>query len=39
LAWPPQKLLSGLHRTCVVISFDGDIGHGSARSIEAYHLF
>jgi single-stranded-DNA-specific exonuclease len=23
----------------VVISFDGDVGHGSARSIEAYHLF
>jgi single-stranded-DNA-specific exonuclease len=23
----------------VVISLDGDIGHGSARSIEAYHLF
>jgi single-stranded-DNA-specific exonuclease len=23
----------------VVISLDGDVGHGSARSIQAYHLF
>src|SRR6185295_13114158 len=34
-----SKIAERLHRPCVVISFDGDIGHGSARSIEAYHLF
>ena len=28
-----------MNRPCVVISLEGDIGHGSARSIEAYHLF
>jgi single-stranded-DNA-specific exonuclease len=34
-----SKIAERLHRPCVVISFDGDVGHGSARSIEAYHLF
>jgi single-stranded-DNA-specific exonuclease len=34
-----SKIAERLHRPCVVISFEGDIGHGSARSIEAYHLF
>lgn len=33
-----SKIAEKLHRPCVVISLDGDIGHGSARSIEAYHL-
>src|SRR5438067_8652909 len=34
-----SKIAERLHRPCVVISFDGDVGHGSARSIQAYHLF
>ena len=34
-----SKIAERLHRPCVVISLDGDLGHGSARSIEAYHLF
>jgi single-stranded-DNA-specific exonuclease len=34
-----SKIAERLNRPCVVISFDGDTGHGSARSIEAYHLF
>src|SRR2546423_3422233 len=34
-----SKIAERLNRPCVVISFDGDVGHGSARSIEAYHLF
>ncbi len=34
-----SKIAERLNRPCVVISFEGDIGHGSARSIEAYHLF
>jgi single-stranded-DNA-specific exonuclease len=34
-----SKIAEHLNRPCVVISLDGDIGHGSARSIEAYHLF
>ena len=33
-----SKIAEKLHRPCVVISLDGDDGHGSARSIEAYHL-
>jgi single-stranded-DNA-specific exonuclease len=33
-----SKIAERIHRPCVVISFDGDDGHGSARSIEAYHL-
>src|ERR1041385_191787 len=34
-----SKISERLHRPCVVISLEDDIGHGSARSIEAYHLF
>lgn len=34
-----SKIAERLNRPCVVISFEGDVGHGSARSIEAYHLF
>src|SRR5437762_5605026 len=34
-----SKIAERLHRPCVVISLEGDTGHGSARSIEAYHLF
>jgi single-stranded-DNA-specific exonuclease len=33
-----SKIAERIHRPCVVISIEGDIGHGSARSIEAYHL-
>src|SRR2546421_1842829 len=34
-----SKIAERLNRPCVVISLAGEIGHGSARSIEAYHLF
>src|SRR5215813_1845971 len=34
-----SKIAERLNRPCVVISLDGDDGHGSARSIDAYHLF
>ncbi len=33
-----SKIAEKLHRPCVVISFEGNDGHGSARSIESYHL-
>jgi single-stranded-DNA-specific exonuclease len=34
-----SKVAEKLNRPCVIISFDeAGIGHGSARSIEAYHL-
>lgn len=33
-----SKIAERINRPCVVISFEGDDGHGSARSIEAYHL-
>ncbi|MBA2340525.1 MAG: single-stranded-DNA-specific exonuclease RecJ [Pyrinomonadaceae bacterium] len=33
-----SKIAERRHRPCIVISMDGDTGHGSARSIEAYHL-
>jgi len=33
-----SKIAERIHRPCVVISVEGEIGHGSARSIEAYHL-
>ena len=33
-----SKIAEKLYRPCIVISFEGDDGHGSARSIEAYHL-
>jgi single-stranded-DNA-specific exonuclease len=34
-----SKIAERINRPCVVISLDGEIGHGSARSIAAYHLF
>ncbi len=33
-----SKIAEKLHRPCIVISLEGDVGHGSARSIQAYHL-
>ncbi len=33
-----SKLAERLNRPCVVFSVDGDVAHGSGRSIEAYHL-
>lgn len=33
-----SKIAERIHRPCVVIAIDDGIGHGSARSIEAYHL-
>jgi single-stranded-DNA-specific exonuclease len=33
-----SKIAERINRPCIVISFEGDDGHGSARSIEAYHL-
>ena len=32
------KIAERINRPCIVISLEGDDGHGSARSIEAYHL-
>lgn len=34
-----SKIAERINRPCVVISLEGELGHGSARSIEAYHLF
>lgn len=33
-----SKIAEKLNRPCVVISLEDGVGHGSARSIEAYHL-
>lgn len=33
-----SKIAERIHRPCVVLSIDGDVAHGSARSIEPYHL-
>lgn len=33
-----SKIAERINRPCVVISIEGEIAHGSARSIEAYHL-
>jgi single-stranded-DNA-specific exonuclease len=33
-----SKIAERINRPCIVISLDGEVGHGSARSIEAYHL-
>lgn len=33
-----SKIAERLHRPCVVLSVDGELAHGSGRSIEAYHL-
>jgi len=32
------KIAERINRPCVVLSIDGDVAHGSARSIEPYHL-
>src|SRR5258707_1025102 len=34
-----SKIAERLHLPCVVISLYGDVGHRSARCLEAYHLF
>jgi single-stranded-DNA-specific exonuclease len=34
-----SRLVERYHRPSVVISFDGDVGRGSGRSIEGFHLF
>jgi single-stranded-DNA-specific exonuclease len=33
-----SKIAERTNRPCIVIALDGEMGHGSARSIEAYHL-
>ncbi|HEY3037799.1 MAG TPA: single-stranded-DNA-specific exonuclease RecJ [Pyrinomonadaceae bacterium] len=33
-----SKIAERINRPCVVFSIDGEIAHGSARSIEPYHL-
>ncbi|HXC69388.1 MAG TPA: single-stranded-DNA-specific exonuclease RecJ [Pyrinomonadaceae bacterium] len=33
-----SKIAERLNRPCVVLSIDGELAHGSGRSIEAYHL-
>jgi single-stranded-DNA-specific exonuclease len=33
-----SKIAERINRPCIVISLEGEDGHGSARSIEAYHL-
>src|SRR5829696_1925117 len=33
-----SKIAERLNRPCVVLSVDGELAHGSGRSIEAYHL-
>jgi len=33
-----SKISERLHRPCIVISLENGLGHGSARSIEPYHL-
>jgi single-stranded-DNA-specific exonuclease len=33
-----SKISERINRPCVVLSIDGDLAHGSARSIEPYHL-
>ena len=33
-----SKIAERVNRPCVVLSIDGDVAHGSGRSIEAYHL-
>src|SRR4029078_1730656 len=33
-----SKIAERLNRPCVVFSIDGELAHGSGRSIEAYHL-
>ena len=33
-----SKIVERINRPCVVLSIDGDVAHGSGRSIEPYHL-
>lgn len=33
-----SKVAERINRPCIVISLEDELGHGSARSIEAYHL-
>jgi len=33
-----SKIVERINRPCVVFSIDGDVAHGSGRSIEPYHL-
>ena len=33
-----SKIVERINRPCVVLSIEGDIAHGSGRSIEPYHL-
>lgn len=33
-----SKIAERINRPCVVLSIDGDVAHGSGRSIEPYHL-
>ena len=33
-----SKIAERINRPCVVFSIDGEVAHGSGRSIEAYHL-
>ena len=33
-----SKIAERINRPCVVLSIDGEVAHGSGRSIEAYHL-
>lgn len=33
-----SKVAEKINRPCIVISLEEDLGHGSARSIDAYHL-
>jgi single-stranded-DNA-specific exonuclease len=33
-----SKIAERINRPCVVLSIDGELAHGSGRSIEAYHL-
>jgi single-stranded-DNA-specific exonuclease len=33
-----SKIVERINRPCVVLSIDGEVAHGSGRSIESYHL-
>ncbi len=34
-----SRLVSEFHRPVIIIAVDGDVGHGSARSIPGFHLY
>ncbi|MCP4264402.1 MAG: hypothetical protein GY777_02305 [Candidatus Brocadiaceae bacterium] len=34
-----SRLVSEFHRPVIIIAIDGDVGHGSARSIPNFHLY